>query len=78
MRHADRVESDPGAGYASWRPAALPDPWVIVPSALRGALEAELKAEVAEGHELSSLHVTAIARCGACDNAVFCIETSPI
>ena len=78
MRHPVRVESDPGAAYAGWRPASLPDPWVIVPSALRGALEAELKAEIAEGHEPSRLHVTAIARCGACDDVVFCVETSPI
>lgn len=64
--------------YAGWRPAPLPDPWVIVPSVLRADLEAELKAEIAEGHELSGLPVTAIARCGACDDVVFCIETSPI
>jgi len=72
------VESDQAAGYACWRPAPLPDPWVIVPSALRAAVEAEVKAEMADGHELSGLPVTAIARCGACDDVVFCIETSPV
>lgn len=72
------MDGDRAAEYAGWRPVPLPDPWAIVPSALRAALEAEVKAEIADGHELSGLPVTAIAMCGACDGVVFCIETSPV
>jgi hypothetical protein len=50
----------------------------ILPSALRAALETEAKAEIADGHELSGLPVTAIARRGACDDVVFSIETIPV
>jgi hypothetical protein len=71
------VESNQAAG-AGWRPAPLPDPWVIVPPSRRAALEAEAKAEIADAHELSGLPIAAIARCVACDDVVFCIETSPV
>ena len=73
------MDNDQGMGYlVSWRAEPLPDPWVVVPPPSRSALEAELLAEIAEGHELSSLPVTAIARCQVCDDVVFCVQSDPI
>jgi hypothetical protein len=48
----------------SWKPQALPEPWIIVPTNMRASLEAELRAEMAPGHVLSSSQIlTAVARC---------------
>jgi hypothetical protein len=41
---------------------------------MRRALEAELRAEVADGYRLFGALVTAIARCESCDDVVFSVE----
>jgi hypothetical protein len=61
-----------------WRPEPLPSPWELVPAEQREALEAELTAEVAEGHPLFGAEVTAIARCGGCDEVVFSVDVEPV
>jgi hypothetical protein len=53
---------------SGWEPQPLPEPWIIAPATARSSLEAELRAEVADGHPLSGGIVTAIARCQACDD----------
>jgi hypothetical protein len=59
----------------SWKPQALPEPWIIVPTNMRASLEAELRAEMAPGHVLSSSQIlTAVARCQGCDDVVFSAE----
>jgi hypothetical protein len=44
----------------------------------RATLEAELRAEVAEGHPLFGMCATAIVRCEGCDEVVFSVETDPV
>ena len=53
--------------YSSWEPQPLPEPWIVASADMRFFLEAELRAEVADGHTLSGETVTAIARCQACN-----------
>jgi hypothetical protein len=60
--------------YSGWEPQPLPEPWIVAPADMRSPLEAELRAEVADGHLLSGETVTAIARCQACDDVVFSVE----
>ena len=58
----------------SWEPQPLPEPWIVAQADIRPSLEAELRAEVADGHPLSGEIITAIARCQACDDVVFSVE----
>ena len=66
-----------GSVYPDWKPEPLPSPWALVPGEARAALEAELTAEVGEGHPLFGNRVIAIARCEGCDEVVFSVETDP-
>lgn len=59
---------------SSWEPQPLPEPWIVAQDDIRPSLEAELRAEVADGHPLYGETVTAIARCQACDDVVFSVE----
>ena len=69
------MPSSPGPlRYPSLEPQSLPEPWVIVSADMRSVLEAELRAEVADGHPLSGEIITAIARCEGCDDVVFRVE----
>ncbi len=69
------MPSSPGpVPYSSWKPQPLPEPWIVAPTDTRSSLEAELRAEIADGHPLSGEIVTAIARCQACDDVVFAVE----
>jgi hypothetical protein len=69
---------DPSIDYLfDWQPEPLPATWELVPAEQRAALEAELQAEVAEGHPLHGAMVIAIARCGGCDEVVFSVEADP-
>jgi hypothetical protein len=61
-----------------WQPEPLPAPWALVVLDQRAVLEAELYAEVAEGHLLFDSKVIAIARCEGCDEVVFSVETDPV
>lgn len=56
---------------------ALPEPWFLAGAALRAALEAELRRELAPGHALFGATVAAVAKCGACDEAAFAVEGEP-
>lgn len=70
---------DPSLDYLfDGQPVPLPAPWALVPQAKRAALEAELCAEVSEGHPLFGNPVIAIARCEGCDEAVFSVEVGPV
>jgi hypothetical protein len=61
-----------------WQMRPLPWPWIVVGVRERAALEAELRAEVADGHPLFGMPVVAIARCQACDEVAFSVETDPV
>ncbi|MGW3661318.1 hypothetical protein ACWD6R_39375 [Streptomyces sp. NPDC005151] len=61
-----------------WEPKPLPEPWILVPKPqVRATLEAELQAEVSEGHPLFGKPVIAVARCGQCDEVLFSVEEDP-
>jgi hypothetical protein len=64
--------------YTAGKLEPLPSPWALVPSEARAALESELIAEVGKGHPLFGHRVIAIARCGACDEVIFSVETDPV
>jgi hypothetical protein len=72
--------TDPSHDYLfDWEPKPLPEPWILVlEPQVRGALEAELRAEAAEGHSLFGKPVIAVARCGQCDEVLFRIEEDPV
>ncbi|WP_236669624.1 hypothetical protein [Streptomyces antimycoticus] len=56
----------------------LPEPWIrILDSGVRNTLEAQLKVEVGEEHPLFGKSVTALARCGRCDEALFGVGGAP-
>jgi len=56
----------------------LPAPWTVLPLEKRGMFEAELGAEVSEGHPLFGMPVIAIAKCQACDEVAFSVEHHPV
>lgn len=47
------------------------DPWFAPDSETARLVEAEARREIAPGHELHGLGLTASARCSGCDSAVF-------
>ncbi len=49
----------------------LHEPWLRPDDAGARWLESEARAEIAPGHELYGLGLTAIGRCSGCDDAVF-------
>jgi hypothetical protein len=71
---------DPSYDYLfDWEPKPLPESWILVPEPhARADLEAELRAEVTEGHPLFDKPVIAVARCGQCDEVLFSIEEDPV
>jgi hypothetical protein len=70
---------DPSLDYLfDWQPQPLPSLWALVPLDRRAVLEAELYAEVAEGHPLFGSRVIAIAHCERCDEVVFSVEADPV
>jgi hypothetical protein len=77
MCHVVRVD-DSSAAYDGAVIRPLPDPWRVLSTEERGELELELAAETAPGHPLHGHHSVAIARCTACDDVVFSVETDPI
>jgi hypothetical protein len=65
---------DPSLDYMfDWKPERLPEPWVFTPADRRPVLEAELRAEVAEGHPLFGQPVNALAHCEGCDDVIFTV-----
>lgn len=52
-------------------PPQFPAPYVAVTSEQATAFEVEARHEIGRGHSLKGLHLTAVARCEACDNVVF-------
>ena len=52
----------------------VPETWFIPQDEVKRFLEAELRAETADGHPLFGETVTAIAQCPACDDVVFRVE----
>ena len=70
---------DPSLDYMfDWEPRPLHEPWTLIATTdAKAILEAELRAEVTEGHPLFDKHVIAIARCGRCDEVVFSVEDYP-
>ena len=47
------------------------EPWVRVDGENARALEQEAATEIAQGHELYGLALTAVAKCQGCDSVVF-------
>jgi hypothetical protein len=60
--------------YADWRPEPFPEPWLVLADDARPTFQDELTTEVAAGHPLGGEVVTAVAKCGHCDSAVFAVE----
>ncbi|MFG3255420.1 hypothetical protein [Streptomyces sp. NPDC048172] len=83
-RHASQPWSDGGVDpdYDSlfdFTLEPLPAPWFLVPAHPgRATLEAELRAEVSEGHPLHGKPVIAVARCERCDEVLFSVEEDPV
>jgi hypothetical protein len=51
--------------------ADLRDPWFRLEREQARALEREATTEIAAGHELYGLGLTAVAKCAGCDSVVF-------
>lgn len=64
--------------YSAARISPLPEPWYVVRGIeQRGALVAELQAELSAVHRLYGQPVTAVAACEGCDDVIFCVEIDP-
>jgi hypothetical protein len=52
----------------------LPEPWSRLEPGQATGLEREAAREIGPGHELSGHRLTAIARCGGCDDVAFRVD----
>jgi hypothetical protein len=52
----------------------VPEPWFRPEPRQAAALVAEARAEIGVGHELAGHELTAVVKCGGCDEVIFSID----